>query len=190
MIRPFRRAAGYTLVELMFTIAILGIILAIALPTFSDYFEKNRLRGAADDTISFLAQARAEAVKRDRDVNVKTGGSGAAWCLGANSAADPTLGEQVPAAEDCDCTSAGACTIGGDAYTLDGAQYTDVTIDAANDEFVFDSKVGTIDNLTGAAFTLSSASDRWALRIDVSPLGQARACVPDGKDPLGGYKSC
>ena len=39
---PNRRQEGFTLVELAIVIAIAGILIAIAVPTFSSYFERSR----------------------------------------------------------------------------------------------------------------------------------------------------
>ena len=52
--RPGRRVRGFTLIELMITVAILGIILAIALPSYSAYIRKSRRA----DAMASLSQAQ------------------------------------------------------------------------------------------------------------------------------------
>ena len=37
---------GFSIVEVMTVIAIIAVLVALALPSFNDYFEKARLRGA------------------------------------------------------------------------------------------------------------------------------------------------
>lgn len=51
-------AAGYTLVEVMITVAIIGILSAVAVPAYTDYVTRGRLAEAF--TALGLAQASAE----------------------------------------------------------------------------------------------------------------------------------
>jgi type IV fimbrial biogenesis protein FimT len=58
-------ASGFTLIELVVAMAILGILLALAAPSFRDAMMNVRLTGAANDLMTDLSIARSEAVKRD-----------------------------------------------------------------------------------------------------------------------------
>ncbi len=64
------RDRGFTLVELMSTIAILSILTALAAPSFASFSSSQRLRGAATDLMTTLLAARSEAIKRNADVTV------------------------------------------------------------------------------------------------------------------------
>lgn len=61
---------GFTMIELVVTLAIFGIMLAIALPSFLSYLPTMRLKGAARDISSTLQSARMEAVSRNANCNV------------------------------------------------------------------------------------------------------------------------
>jgi type IV fimbrial biogenesis protein FimT len=69
--QPLRlRVAGFTLVELMVTIAIIGILAAIAMPNFQSMIQANRIQAAAAEFQAGLALARSEAIKRGGDARV------------------------------------------------------------------------------------------------------------------------
>jgi type IV fimbrial biogenesis protein FimT len=61
-----RLTRGFTLVELMVTIALLAILLALAAPSFSGIIRNNRIRTVADSLQNGLRMAQAEAVRRNR----------------------------------------------------------------------------------------------------------------------------
>lgn len=54
---------GFTLIELLVTITVLGIVLAIAVPSFQDLIRRNRLSSETNNLVSALAIARSEAIK-------------------------------------------------------------------------------------------------------------------------------
>ena len=61
----------------MVTLAVMAILMTAAVPSFVDFFERNRVRTAADGVISLVSDARAEAVKNALDVNISMGGGSA-----------------------------------------------------------------------------------------------------------------
>lgn len=72
--RPRNRAAGFTLIELLITITIVGILAAVALPSFRSFVAQQRIKTASFDLMSMLTLARSEAIKRN--ANVSFGGLG------------------------------------------------------------------------------------------------------------------
>ncbi len=78
-----RRSRGFTLPELMTALAISGILVAIALPSFSNLIANQRARALSSDLMSSLALVRSEAVKRNTDMVLvpKVGGWEAGWTI-------------------------------------------------------------------------------------------------------------
>lgn len=81
--QPLERSRGFTLVELMVTIAILAILLGIALPDFRQMLASERVRSANSDMFSALIMARSEAIKRNSPVTIVPAVSGwnGGWTL-------------------------------------------------------------------------------------------------------------
>ena len=75
MERPIRRLAGFTLVELMVTLAVLAIIAGIAVPAFNDFVDRNRVTGAANEAVGLIQLVRLEAMRRNRQVTADFSGS-------------------------------------------------------------------------------------------------------------------
>ena len=189
--RMRQTALGFTLVELMVTLAVLAVLIAAASPSFSEYFERYRLRSAVDDTLAVFGHARQGAVEADRNVEVTV--NTAAWCVGALQAAEPAAGQPAsltPGA--CDCTAAvTTCVVGAEPLVAGGAQRPGVTLTASGVPFTYDSKGGTLATLSATPqINFESSTQRYGLSVRVSALGQARACVPAGKRPIPGYSPC
>lgn len=56
---------GFTIVELMITVAVAAVLLMIAVPSFRSITLANRLNTAANDLVNAISVARMEAVKRN-----------------------------------------------------------------------------------------------------------------------------
>jgi len=77
-----RRSAGFTLMELMVVLALIGVMMGIAVPNFREFIRNSRLTSTANDLVVSLNRARTEAVKRQLPVAV---------CATNNSNATPPV---------------------------------------------------------------------------------------------------
>lgn len=66
----FDRARGFTLIELMVTIALMAIVLGLAAPSFITFQRNSDLTATANSFVAAVSAARAEAMKRQLDAYV------------------------------------------------------------------------------------------------------------------------
>ena len=69
---------GFTLIELMVTLAVVGVLAAVAAPVFVALFNSNRIATVTNDYVSAVNYARSEAIK---------GGATTTLCMSNNGTA-------------------------------------------------------------------------------------------------------
>lgn len=77
-----KSARGLTLIELLVTVTVAGILLTIAVPSFSFIIRETQLTTQTNEFISHLKFARSEAVKRNTAVRVRSSDDSTDWSDG------------------------------------------------------------------------------------------------------------
>jgi type IV fimbrial biogenesis protein FimT len=101
-----QRPRGMTMIELLVALAILVIVLAIGVPNFSGVANSSRLSANINELTAAVQLARAEALRRNRNVvmcrstNLSTCSNGTGWSawmvfVDANNDGQASAGEEV-----------------------------------------------------------------------------------------------
>lgn len=78
------RQNGFTLLELMITVAIAAILLAVAIPSFQSVMASNRITSQTNNFLASLALARSEALKRGTGISICASANGTS-CAGTST---------------------------------------------------------------------------------------------------------
>lgn len=84
-----RRSRGFTLVEILVVLTILGIMMGLAVPSFKNFVGSQRAKSASYELVTTLLLARSEAIKRNADVTI-TPSTANTWTSGWSVASGGT----------------------------------------------------------------------------------------------------
>lgn len=159
--RPTPRR-GFTLLEAVFTVAILAIILAAAVPSYASYLARQRLRHVAELLEQDLRRDRTISVEEGRNIHLSFQ-SGAQWCWGSS--------RQGP----CDCaTGQPRCELGG----VSARDHKGTLLQSGQGD-LFEAGVGRAQGWTRVGI---SNDHNHQLYLDLGPLGRPQICGPDSRN--------
>lgn len=175
--RPPHPVSGFTLIELMVTLSIMAVVVALVAPGFNDTIARTRVKSQASDVVNMLELARSASLKRTAVTTTLTiGSSGATWRVSTEW--------QHPdaSAESRSITQAGGVTMV--APSLAGSTSTTADFRGVFSGFV--STNGCKDGDT--CMQLRSAGGKYQVRVGINAVGQVAACAVG--DSFGGYPKC
>lgn len=87
MTRPHIHSAGFTIIELMVTIAVVSVLLGIGVPAFTDTVRNNRMANQTNAVVGALNYARAESATRGMPISICAANAARDACVAAAATA-------------------------------------------------------------------------------------------------------
>lgn len=172
-IHPIARPMGFTMIELMIVVVIIAIATMLGIPSYRAWMQNTQIYNAASSVENGLQKAKAEAVKRN--VNIE-------FVLGSN----PPWRIQLPGnTTPCPIPSGAALTTLLECSTTEGEKnVTAAATPTTATTITFNSFGGVVNNLNGASLTqidFSSAvlPGTHNLRVTIGLGGITRMCDPN-----------
>jgi len=88
-----RKKRGFTLVELLITVVVIAILVALATPSFRGLMDRNAVTATANDLLSSILLARSEAIKREQRVEFSGNAGFTTWQVAADTNGDGAFDE-------------------------------------------------------------------------------------------------
>lgn len=201
------RRRGFTLVEAMVVLTILGIMLAYGVPAFSTWLQNTRIRATAEAIQQGLQLAKSEAAARNTRVRFQLTSDLSSACTRSTSQSNWVI--DVVDANVAQDSVEGACNaaISESAPSAPSILHrraaaegsAGVVVDASVDDVVF-TGLGRVTPLPADSITYEVTGLNFSdcrsvaggtltcLRVLVSPAGQVRMCNPSF--PSGDPQAC
>lgn len=183
---------GFSLVELIVAVAVLGVIAAAAMPSMADFLERRRVIAAANELAGIIAYARSEsnAIGDKVSLHLEKDPQGLVSCAAVST--------QV-GADRCQCYRPAnvICTPGASKllrhYVLpksNGVEFTASALswDTMNYRVTFQRSQQWMNGEKGVSIMVAGRRTGAKLKVEVSDLRLAKLCSPDGT--IGGYPVC
>lgn len=166
---PNSREQGFTLIELMIAITIMGIVMALAIPSYRTFIQNSRIRNAAESIQNGLQVARSEAVRRNARVQF-VWGAGSGWTVGC-----------VTATASCPATIQSRATGEGssDSIIVTSVPPGSTTVTFNNFGAVVASATTPTQFDIDVDAAVLPAADSRQLRVTIGTGGNSRMCDPE-----------
>lgn len=183
------RTSGLSLVELLVAVGVLGVVIAVAVPSMMDLMERRRVAAVAGEIVSIFNYAKAEANVLPDPLTMNLQPHSAYSCIRVNTSA---------AYDSCRCNvdPANACKAGSAVMLREFLLPKTASVSFAASgtwtptkpyTLVFERNRFSAD-VSNVKVTVTGARTGATLRVDYNAAGRVSLCVPNGS--MTGYPAC
>lgn len=158
--------AGFSMIEMMIAVAILAIVTAVALPSYTKFIANTQIRSTAESIKNGLQLARAEAVKRNAQVTF-TLADDTSWELGCTIVDD----DNCPAVIQSKAANEGSAG--------------NINVELQDSDNIVFTSLGTVAPIVGQLSQIDidhetlASDDTRNLRVMIGAGGNIRMCDPN-----------
>lgn len=165
---------GFTLLELLITLAVLAVLLMFAAPSFERFSQQNQMQSLASELQGFMLQAKSEAVFRNQDL----------WAHFVMDSNPSASGQWTIVLKDSDSPSSGNTIL-----LLSGRGFRNISLEShfSPNKIKFDGVRGKVVNGSLSFHLVTETSKELKLRTSYSAN---RVMICGNKGALYGYPAC
>ncbi|MDR7269013.1 type IV fimbrial biogenesis protein FimT [Pelomonas saccharophila] len=176
MLNPMRQR-GVTLIELVVAVVIMGVMMAMAAPSFGTWITGTRIRSTAESMLAGLQYARSEATTRNTQVRFQLTTSLDATCALSTSSANWLVDVVTTDANDSvetRCNATPSDTVAPTILQVRAAAETGsgIVVAAGSSQIIF--------NGLGRQVPIAPATAAANVSIDITPATTRGTCVASG----------
>ncbi len=181
---------GLTLVEIMVALVVLGVLIAVAVPSMASFMERRRIVAVAEELVGMFQYAKAETNATDgqgMSLHLEDTSDGTSCARLVNSSQLDKCSCSRPTAQVCDSGSSRLVrefispNSSGVSFTADAREW------GLMGKVVLFQRNARIADVKDVAVTVTGARTGGKLRVEYNTAGRVRICAVDG---FSGYPTC
>jgi type IV fimbrial biogenesis protein FimT len=102
---PWGAQGGFTIIELLMVMVILGIMMGLGIPSFRNFVAGQRVKSAATELMTTVLMSRSEAIRRNVAAGVTITPAASGWAGGWSAAYSGTILQQQEALQGITVTT-------------------------------------------------------------------------------------
>lgn len=174
--RPHQR--GVTFIEVMVVLVIMGVLMAVAAPSFGPWITGTRIRSTAESVLAGIQYAKSEATTRNTQVRFQLTSN-----LGNTCQRSTNRGNWVVDIVDADATADSVenkCDVAPSDTTAPSILQVRSASETGNGVAIAAGASQVVFNGLGRQVPISPATTASVFTIDITPASTAGSCVASG----------